>query len=114
MRNIAHKCGNKVILHTHSGSQNRILHTPLGNNKVSLDIVGWMQKRPISASGSRMTYLGVRFKNDLSRRPVQERKKKPNFVLFKVFKKTPWYFDFKFLLGDRTFKTAAKCSLDIL
>ena len=36
-------------------------------------IVGWMQERPISASGSETTYLGARLKNDLSRRPVQER-----------------------------------------
>ena len=36
-------------------------------------IVGWMQERPISAPGSRTTYLGARLKNALSRRPVQER-----------------------------------------
>ena len=36
-------------------------------------IVGWMQERPNSAPGSTTTYLGARSKNDLSRRPVQER-----------------------------------------
>ena len=30
------------------------------------DIVGWMQERPISAPGSRTTYLDAGFKNDLS------------------------------------------------
>ena len=39
---------------------------------------------------------------------------KPNFVLFKGFEKTTWYFYFKFLLDDKTFKTAANCSLDFL
>ena len=32
-----------------------------------------MQDRPISAPGSKPTYLGARLKNALSRRPVQER-----------------------------------------
>ena len=32
-----------------------------------------MQKRPISAPGSRTTYLGARFKNDQSWRPVEKR-----------------------------------------
>ena len=32
-----------------------------------------MQERPITAPGSRTTYLGARLKNALSRRPVQER-----------------------------------------
>ena len=36
-------------------------------------IVGWMQECPISAPGSRTTYLGARLKNALSRRPVHER-----------------------------------------
>ena len=36
-------------------------------------IVGWMQERPISAPDWRTTYLGARFKNDLSQCPVQER-----------------------------------------
>ena len=38
-----------------------------------LHIVGWMQERPISAPVWRTTYLGARFKNDLSQRPIQER-----------------------------------------
>ena len=37
---------------------------------------------------------------------------KSNFVLFKVFAKTTWYFDLKLLLADRTFKTAEGCSFD--
>ena len=34
---------------------------------------GPIQERPISAPGPRTTYLGGRLKNDLSRRPVEER-----------------------------------------
>ena len=36
-------------------------------------IIVWMQERPISMPGLRTPYVGVRLKNALSRRRIQER-----------------------------------------